>query len=173
MLTAPAPLRAAPEDGTNAPPAAAAQAVTNAAAAAPAAPPAPAPAATAADAIVALLTEGQDPFQYGYHGNRAAAGDGGMIPVDTRSISADVRVRGLVRVAGRSPAALLQVNPGEPPVLVRKGDVVFVPAGRPAADRRRNAAPAAEALHLLVDEIRDDCVLVAPKKNPEAVMMLR
>lgn len=135
------------------------------------------PATNAVDPVVAILMRGGDPFQFRYRTGGAAGGDApdcnGLIPVDTRSVSADIRVRGLVRLADKTPAALLQVRPDEPPVLVRKGDLLFVPHRAPAAGRRNSQTPSDETLYLLVDEIRDDCVLVAPKKNPEAIMMLR
>ena len=135
------------------------------------------PATNAADPIVAVLLQGGDPFQFRYRTGAAGGGPGadcnGMIPVDTRSVSADIRVRGLLRLADKTPAALLQVRPDEPPVLVRKGDLLFVPHRTPAAGRRNGPTTADEPLYLLIDEIRDDCVMVAPKKNPDAIMMLR
>lgn len=135
------------------------------------------PATNAADPIAAILSQGGDPFQFRYRTGAAGGGSGadynGMIPVDTRSVSADIRVRGLLCLADRTPAALLQVRPDEPPVLVRKGDLLFVPHRAPAVGRRNGPTPTDEPLYLLIDEIRDDCVMVAPKKNPDAIMMLR
>lgn len=130
------------------------------------------PPPAAVDPIVEILSQGTDPFQFRFRGADGAAIGEGMIPVDSRSVSASIRVRALVRMDNQKPAALLQLRSGEPAVLVREGDLLYVPPD-PATRPRPGGTGADDALYLLVDSIQDDFVMVAPKKNPEAVMMLR
>lgn len=126
------------------------------------------------DKILAVLTEGSDPFRYGYAANGATGDTGGMLPVDSRSVSVDIRVKGILQMKGKDAAALLQINPKESPVIAKKDDVIFVPQPPRANSRQpRNAKNDDNTLHLFVSEVRDDCVMVAPRKNPDALMMLR
>ena len=135
-----------------------------------------APPVPSVDPIVAILSQGGDPFQArvqtGSPGSLASTARG-MIPAEKQNVPADIRVRGLVRFVGKKPAALLQLRPDEPSVIVHQGDLIFVRSPHPGTARRGTTAQPDAFMYLLVDEIKDDCLLVAPKKNPDALMMLR
>lgn len=100
-----------------------------------------------------------DPFRY------SVSGTDDYTPASNQRVVSGIVVKGIVRLSGQEPVALLLLSDLNRSFYVRKGSVI-------RASSPKNGSVATET-YLQVKDIRDDEVEVIQKERPDRVIIVR
>lgn len=100
-----------------------------------------------------------DPFRY------SVSGTDDYTPASNQRVVSGIVVKGIVRLSGQEPVALLLLSDLNRSFYVRKGSVI-------RASNPKNGSAATET-YLQVKDIRDDEVEVIQKERPDRVIIVR
>ncbi|MEM8550046.1 MAG: hypothetical protein AAGF10_04585 [Verrucomicrobiota bacterium] len=131
------------------------------------------PSADAEDRIATILEKGGDIFNYSYD-QRNISGNNDLIPVDISQLSAEVKLKGVFIIDTQNPAALVQIGEEAVRYIVKEGDLL--PLRSPERNDRglfSNNEKRTEQQYLLIIEIDENSITVAPKKRPDELITIR